>query len=236
MDSTQFRTSRFESPNIKNSLLEAKGVEQSQLDFIGLKYAFDPDQRLKMSSWIELADAVDCIELESGSELQEKGRCTDHIYFLVDGYAREYSKHQNGNEVSRAFYQAKAVIGALSSYQNSIVNKSSIQMLTQGKLYRIPCDRFEQLTSRCDDLEYWYRLIMSRACLQLQNRLSSLLAKDHSQRLIEFVAQSPELVQAVPTQHLSTYLDIPSVIINIVKKHVSRQLSTSMNSNLMMTA
>lgn len=200
--------------------MDANASLEKRFDFVGMKIDFDPNDRLSMETWFNVSHQINFETLASGAELQSYTRPSQNIYFLASGIAREYALRPDGVEINRAFHRPHTVLGSLDSYNNKTNNASSIQLITLGEVFSISCEKLAQLMESHHDLRTWYRLIICRQGANLQNRLSDMLSKDESQRLQEFVAESPDLVRTVPTQHLSNYLGVPSVVVNLVKKKV----------------
>lgn len=201
--------------------MDANTSLERRFDFVGMKVEFDPRDRLSMDSWFSLSHQVVFQPLKAGDELQSHRSCSDTIYFLTEGVAREFSPRGDGIDVNRAFHRPYAVIGSLDSYNQHKNNSGTIQMVTDGEAFAISCAKLWAIMREQHDLRTWYRLAMCRNGAQMQTRLANLLSKNESQRLQEFAEESPDLVRAVPTQHLSNYLDVPSVVVNLVKKRVS---------------
>ena len=191
--------------------------------FVGLKIEFDPHDRVSMEAWFNLAHRVEFLSLDAGSELQSQHTSSQFIYFLANGIAREFFVRPNGQETNRAFHRPFTVVGSLDSYKRTVNNHSNIQLLNSGHVYRLSCQKLIQLMEQFPELHTWYRLNVFRTSAQVQNRLADLLAKKPDQRLTEFVDQSPDLLREVSAHHLANFLDVPSVVVSIVKKRALAQ-------------
>lgn len=203
-----------------------------QVEFATLKNTFDPQDKISLTAWFALSEAVEAVHANNGLYLQVQGLTPDYIYFLSEGIAREFAEKPDGSELNRAFHQGPSVVGSLSSFKNDRGNASSISMMTEGKLFRISCSEFLAIIENHHDLDHWYLLAMSRNSLQLQNRLQDLLQKDRDERLHIFVSENPDLAAKIPTKHIASYLDVPAVVVNIVKRKFIQESA----ANLHMTA
>ncbi|MGH1471075.1 MAG: Crp/Fnr family transcriptional regulator [Cellvibrionaceae bacterium] len=202
---------------------------QDQVEFATLKSSFDPQNKISLSAWFALSESIEAVHANNGLYLQVQGIVPDHIYFLADGIAREFADKNDGSELNRAFHRGPSVIGALSSFKNHRGNASSISMMTEGKLYRISCQAFLNILEKHHDLDHWYLLAMSRNSLQLQNRLQDLLQKNQDERLHIFVSENPDLAAQIPTKHIASYLDVPAVVVNIVKRKFINETRPSLH-------
>ncbi len=202
---------------------------ESQVEFATLKSFFDHQNKISLSAWFALSEIIEAIPADSDLYVQSQGVVPDYIYFLSEGIAREFAERPDGSELNRAFHSGPAVLGSLSSFKNERPNASSISMVTEGRLFRVSCHSFMQILEIHHDLDHWYLLAMSRNSLLLQNRIQELLQKGQDERLHSFVAEHPELTAEVPTKHLANYLDVPDVVVNIVKRKFIKESAPSLH-------
>ena len=202
---------------------------QSQVEFATLKSSFDRQNKISLSAWFALSEIIEAVPAYSDLYLQTQGIVPDYVYFLSEGIAREFAEKPNGSELNRAFHRGPAVLGSLSSYKNERGNASSISMMNEGRLFRASCHSFMHILEKHHDLDHWYILAMSRNSLLLQNRLQGLQQKGQDERLRSFVAEFPELTAEIPTKHLANYLDVPDVVVNIVKRKFIKESTPSLH-------
>ncbi|GAB1261789.1 Crp/Fnr family transcriptional regulator [Aurantivibrio plasticivorans] len=193
-------------------------TEHSHADFATMKSLFDSKAKLSISSWLSLTKKSEAVELSRGSTLQQIYFNVSHIYFLTSGVAQEFIELESGKNIIRAFHMAPAVVGNLSDYKRHSISRHNVTMIEEGSAMRIPCQTLIDLMSECPDLERWFLINMSQALLKHQHRLQSLLQLENEQRLEAFFSDQPELASTLSSQHISEYLNVPAVIVNIVRK------------------
>lgn len=197
----------------------------SDVCFAALKREFDAKVRLSASTWHELAKQVEEIKVSTTEVLHEQGDISRWIYFLTEGVAKEFVQGK-ASAVNRAFYMAPSLIGSQYNFRNNSRHHSSVAMVGSGKVFRIECEKFERLLQAREDLNRWYALTMSHVCLQQQQRLRALLQKGQDERLEDFCQEYAQLVTALPAEDIASYLDLPQIVVSIVKRKLRLEQST----------
>ena len=164
----------------------------------------------------DLAKIIDEINVSAGSELSNQSTYCRHLYFIKKGLVK-FCFNSNGKEFVMRFFEEGVLFTDLESWNKKQCSDYRIVALESTEFYTIPLLQFEQLCKQHHALEHFYRKFMTRASLNMMDRIKEILEEDAKKRYSNFVKYNPNLLQRISLGELSKYLGITQVSLSRIR-------------------
>ena len=139
-------------------------------------------------------------------------------YFIEKGLMRTYTIDDNGDDHTLRFNFEEHWCGDLYSYFSGEKTELNIEALEDSELMRISRDNFEKALLAIPKLERFYRLLIQKAYVVVQQRLAKTYSLDAKKRYYDLVKRHPDIINRVPQYHIASYLGIKPQSLSRIRK------------------
>ena len=161
-------------------------------------------------------------EYKKGEFYNDFQQVCKYLGFVVDGVFRTYYlDEKTGDEKNVFFYTNNQIVVSYASFINQIPCHFYTQAMVDSKVIYIHIDHLLSLYSQSHDWERLGRLIAEQASNVALNRTESLLFQTPEQRYLDLVAQHPDILNAIPLYHISSYLGIQGPSLSRIRKRIA---------------
>ena len=157
---------------------------------------------------------------KKGDFLLRQGEVCKNLYFLAEGICRSYSI-KDGNDITTWFSFKDDFITSFTSFFPKEPSYESIEMLSDGTLYRISYEKLIDIRESSREIERMINLLSFQYTVQLEKRLFHLQTQTASEKYQLILEQQPHLVQFIPNKHLASYLGISRETLSRIKSNIN---------------
>jgi CRP-like cAMP-binding protein len=145
-----------------------------------------------------------------------------HIGFILDGIFRAYYVNETTGEEKNVFFFSKnqLIVSYKSFLSQTPCNYHTESMVDSTILY-IHIDHLTQLYQQSHEWERFGRLVAERAFMMAMSRVEDALFQTPEQRYLELIQQHPDIYQAIPLYHISSYLGIQGPSLSRIRKRMA---------------
>ena len=97
-----------------------------------------------------------------------------------------------------------------------------IQALEDSEIYQMEHSDVEELCSKNQKIQYFFRKITEKAFAFSQKRILSNLNKTAKERYLEFQKRYPEISKKIPQYVLASYLRMTPEFLSKIRKEISK--------------
>ncbi|MEA5459089.1 Crp/Fnr family transcriptional regulator [Arcicella sp. LKC2W] len=161
-------------------------------------------------------------EYKKGELYNDFQQVCKYLGFVVDGVFRTYYlDEKSGDEKNVFFYTHNQIVVSYASFINQVPCHFYTQAMVTSKVIYIHIDYLLGLYRQSHEWERFGRLIAEQASNVALNRTESLLFQTAEQRYIDLVSQHPDIMNAIPLYHISSYLGIQGPSLSRIRKRLS---------------
>ncbi len=139
--------------------------------------------------------------------LKEGQRC-DHLYYILDGFARVYYLDLEGNEITHWFCAKDAIITSPFSFLKRQPNILFFEALEDTELILISSPQLEKLIHHLPELGEAFRHINAEFAMVLSRRIMSIHTETAEERYLKLMEEHPLLFQKAKLSHIASFLGI----------------------------
>lgn len=148
------------------------------------------------------------VETRKGQILVKPGETCERFYFVNKGCLRTYFLTTAGQERTRLILPAYSIGTALTSFIGKRESFEALDSLEDSTLLAIGREAFYSLAEGLPAWSGFYRKILEMAYMFQNIRFEQLVSYSATERYELLRKENPELLQAVPSRVLASYLDI----------------------------
>jgi CRP-like cAMP-binding protein len=134
--------------------------------------------------------------------------------FYIDGHGKEYVVQ---------FAVEDWWIGDLRSFLTQTPADYYVEALEDSEVLQIEFAALEELYVRVPKFNRFFRILMQRAFIALQQRLVSAHSKSAEERYVEFVKRYPNIEQRVPQYMVASYLGFTPEFLSRIRQQQAHQ-------------
>lgn len=153
-----------------------------------------------------------------GDFLSKKGKVSSETFFILSGYTRTYYEDVKGQEHVLSFGIKNWWAGDFASFIKQEPANYSVQCLKNTEVLSINRVALNQAFEKTPNFERFYRKLVERAYISLQERIVSNLSLTAKERYLCFSKRFPEIVERVPQYMIASYLGITKEFLSKIKK------------------
>ncbi len=154
---------------------------------------------------------------EKGETLINTGSYCNHLFFINQGVVKLSFEADDGEFIMR-FFQENILFTELESLTTGKPSKYQIVALEDLNYSVIPYPDFEQLCREDSNIALFYRTFLTRAHINMMNRISEMLESDAKTRYNNFIQLNGELINRIKLGDLSRYLGINQVTLSRIRR------------------
>lgn len=149
---------------------------------------------------------------------------TSNEYYLIEkGLFRSFVYDFNGNEITTAFFGTNEILIEVVSLFQRIPSKENLQALTNGNVWKIDFEGFQQLFHTIEGFREWGRNWMSNELFISKQRSIHMLTQTASERYLNLISEAPQIIKQAPLKHIASYLGIKDTSLSRIRKEITQK-------------
>lgn len=158
---------------------------------------------------------------QKGEFYNEYRNVCKYLGFIVDGVFRTYYiDEKTGEEKSIFFFSKYQIVVAYKSFLTQTPCNYYTQSMTDSRIFYIHINHLQELYKQSHDWERFGRLIAETAFNISMDRTESFLFQSPEERYLDLVKQHPDIFNAIPLYHISSYLGIQGPSLSRIRKRL----------------
>ncbi|MBD2757562.1 Crp/Fnr family transcriptional regulator [Spirosoma validum] len=157
-----------------------------------------------------------------GEFFNEHKSVCKHLGFILDGIFRAYYVNElTGDEKNVFFFSKHQLIVSYKSFLTQTPCNYHTESMSDSTILYIRTDQLNQLYQQSHQWERFGRLVAERAFMMAMSRMEDSLFQTPEQRYLELMQQHPDIYNAVPLYHISSYLGIQGPSLSRIRKRMA---------------
>jgi CRP-like cAMP-binding protein len=176
---------------------------------------------LKKEDYEQIGKAHTKIEFPQGTILLESGEIAREFYIIEKGLFRSFLYDYNGNEITIEFYCPKEILIESFSLFQRIPSKENYQALSDGTVWKIEYDTFQELLHKVEGFREWGRTWATNQLFVLKQRSIDVLTISATDRYLKLIKERPQVIIQSPLKYIASYLGITDTSLSRIRKEIS---------------
>jgi len=151
------------------------------------------------------------------------GQICNEYYLIEKGIFRSSVYSYDGINVTTGFFNENEILIDASSLFQRIPTVESIQALTDGVLWKIEYQTFQELFHKIEGFREWGRTWMSNQLFVSKQRSLSMITQSAAQRYLDLMEEKPQIIKQVPLKHIASYLGVTDTSLSRIRKEVFKK-------------
>ena len=153
----------------------------------------------------DLCRVVQVVELSKDDFLLEKGRISNHIYFVLEGVLRCFCEVE-GKEVTRWLCFPGHFATSYFSFAYRQPSEDAIALVTDAKLLSISYENLQDLSQKDGVWIDLNRRLLEHHYTVLLERVLSFQTQSTAERYDSLLQEQPNIENSVPLGHIASFL------------------------------
>ncbi|MFK7905332.1 MAG: Crp/Fnr family transcriptional regulator [Chitinophagales bacterium] len=159
--------------------------------------------------------------LKPGDFFLQQGRTCRNIAFIEEGLFRVYYLN-DGKEITNCFCRENAITCSYTSLITQQASETSIQAIEPSKLIVLSYESIQKLYQKNLFWQQVGRLASENEYIITESHNRFLRDLSATERYLEILENDSDLLQRVPLNYLSTYLQIAPETLSRIRKKIAR--------------
>lgn len=155
-----------------------------------------------------------------GERLLNQGTICRDMYFITEGITRSYSI-KGDQDITTWFSFPNQFITSFTSFIAQEASYESIEMLTDGVLFRIGRDTLAQIQASSGEISRIVQYFIQQYAIQLEKRLFLIQTHSAAEKYQAILDQEPHLVRDIPNKYLASYLGITRETLSRIRSRIN---------------
>lgn len=183
-------------------------------DFFNFHNKLSP---LKDDTKKELASIIKLKSIKKGEKIIKAGAYCREIFFIQKGFVKLRFNSESGKEFIMRFFQENQALTVIDSLIERKPSLYEIIALEDTSYIAIPFFEFEKRFQEHPELETFFRKLMTRASINMMERVSEMLEEEAKNRYSNFLEKNPSFFQRIKLGDISKYLGITQVSLSRIR-------------------
>lgn len=153
----------------------------------------------------------------------QEGSISNAYYLIEEGMFRSYLIDYSGNEITTGFFVSDDILIEVASLFLRIHSQETVQALSDGVVWEIDFNAFQNLYHNISGFTEWGRTWMTNQLFEAKNRAVKMHTQNASQRYLELMDDKPEIIKGAPLKYIATYLGITDTSLSRIRKEILQQ-------------
>lgn len=153
--------------------------------------------------------------------LLKEGIISNEYYLIEDGLFRAYLYDYKGKEITTSFFSQNDILIEVASLFLRKPSSEYLQALTDGVVWQIDFDVFQELFFRIEGFTEWGRNWMTNQLFQTKQRSVDMLTKSATDRYLALVSEKTDIFKHVPLKYIASYLGVTDTSLSRIRKEIS---------------
>jgi len=149
--------------------------------------------------------------------LLEPPRVSEHLYFLVDGFAMSYTFSREEKRIEW-FWKPNQVIMSPRSMFEKVPSKEFIQLTTISEVLCISYSNLNGIIEKFPETNLVYRVIMNKYYEHCRERLRDMQQLSAAMRFEKLLKYYPGIEQMISQESIASYLGITPQSLSRIKR------------------
>src|SRR5690606_28296792 len=168
----------------------------------------------------EIGGAHSKTEFLKGEIVLEKGKISNKYYIIESGIFRSFTYDYNGNEITTELTSSGEFIIEVSSLFQRIPSEENIVALTDGVVWKLDYEVFQELFHKIEGLREWGRSWMSNQLFISKQKAIEIRTKGTAERYLALLNERPEIILQVPLKYIASYLGVTDTSLSRIRKEI----------------
>ncbi|WP_420150854.1 Crp/Fnr family transcriptional regulator [Spirosoma sp.] len=187
-----------------------------------LKHALHDFAGINEQEFVLSASSWHLKHYKKGEFFNEYRSVCKHVGFILDGIFRAYYVNDaTGEEKNVFFFSKHQLIVSYKSFVTQTPCNYHTESMTDSIILYIQIESLNQLYQQSHQWEHFGRLVAERAFMAAMNRMEDALFQTPEQRYLDLMQQHPDIYNAVPLYHISSYLGIQGPSLSRIRKRMA---------------
>ncbi len=186
-----------------------------------LRKTFEGNTNLPEEQWAFVLNHYKPRTTKRNEILLEKGKISQHLYFVVKGCLRIFLTDDDGQEATRFLVFEGSFGTAFPSFTLQQPSSASIQSIEPSELLVINYSDYQLLLETVPGWERMTRLSLQQDYIDAIMRIESLITLDAKERYNILLKKNPRLIQRLPNKFVADYLGISQETLSRLKSRKS---------------
>ena len=153
--------------------------------------------------------------------LEEAGKKTRYLYFVVSGYVRLFYYDDEGNENTTHINCPPGFITSYSSYIQQAFSEFNVACITDCELLRISRADLDRLYRDSENLRNFSTIVFERSLAYNEQRSRDLATLSAEKRYQKLIRETPEILHHVPLQYIASFLGIKPESLSRIRRQIT---------------
>lgn len=159
---------------------------------------------------------------QKGEFYNEYKNVCKHLGFIIDGVFRTYYiDGKSGEEKNMFFFSKHQVVVAYRSFVTQTPCNYYTQSMTESTIYYIHINHLQELYATSHEWEKFGRLLAEIAANKAMERIETFLFQTAEERYLDLMKEHPDVFNAIPLYHISSYLGIQGPSLSRIRKRLA---------------
>ncbi|GAB3703375.1 Crp/Fnr family transcriptional regulator [Spirosoma flavus] len=160
-------------------------------------------------------------QYQKGEFYNEYKNVCKHLEFILDGVFRAYCvNEQTGEEKNVFFFSKHQIVVSFKSFLEQAPCNYYTESMVDSTILYIHVNHLTPLYKESHQWERFGRMVAERAFSVAMGRTESFLFQTPEQRYLDLVEQHPDIFNAIPLYHISSYLGIQGPSLSRIRKRM----------------
>lgn len=169
----------------------------------------------------KIIDVHTKINVKKGDLFLKIGKVANEYFLIENGLFRSFAFDYNGSEITTGFYTQNEILIEVSSLFQKIPSNENLQALSNGTVWKIEFNDFQELFSGIKSFPEWGRTWMTNQLFISKQRNIDMLTKSATDRYLFLLNEKPEIISQAPLKYIASYLGITDTSLSRIRKEIS---------------
>ena len=163
------------------------------------------------------------MNISKGDFLLHENEIANEYYILEKGLVRAFVNDFNNDEITTEFFIENEIVIIPSSLFQKIPSQENVQAITDGVLWKIKYDDFQELFHQTEGLREWGRVWFSYQLFIMKQRSLDRFTESASERYLKLLKEKPQIIQFAPLKQIASYLGITDTSLSRIRKEITKK-------------
>ena len=152
--------------------------------------------------------------------IEEAGKKTKYLYFVISGYIRLFHYDEHGNENTTHINCPPGFITSYSSYIQQTPSDLNVECITDCELLKISRSNFDRLQQESSKMKDFSIAIFEQSLGYNERRSRDLATLTAEQRYQKLLKENPDMLQHIPLQYIASFLGMKPESLSRIRRQI----------------
>ena len=153
-----------------------------------------------------------------GSVLDETGKYTDNVFFILSGYLRYFKTLDSGEELIIHLYAPGNFATSLNGFFLGVKPEETLETLTDCEFLHITKNDLEKLYETNNKWQRFGRKLMESFLIEKEERIIDQLSLTAHDRYLKLLKNQPDIIRNVPVKYIASFIGIQPESLSRIRK------------------